>query len=152
MYKLAFCMEKRWNRAFWWVWSLKNMLQGPGCAFLRIVLLFIWNFICTPDNNTCAKKMVDYAVDGFWLAAPVWAMMPWMRRRRTGGVLMESGDKKTTRDFYKTSLEMKYLPYQRVQDLFQQYMGTIFATFFLADLCHSNRTCFGKTCPPAWNL
>ena len=39
----------------------------------------------------------------------------------TGGVLMESGDKKTTRDFYKTSLEMKYLPYQRVQDLFQQY-------------------------------
>lgn len=65
MYKLAFCMEKRWNRAFWWVWSLKNMLQGPGCAFLRIVLLFIWNFICTPDNNTCAKKMVDYAVDVF---------------------------------------------------------------------------------------
>ena len=39
----------------------------------------------------------------------------------TGGVLMESGDKKTTRDFYKTSLKMKYLPYQLVQDLFQQY-------------------------------
>ena len=37
-----------------------------------------------------------------------------------------------------------------MQDLFQQYMGTIFANvFFLADLCPSNRTCFVvDMCPP----
>lgn len=150
---MALAATKNWFgfvRLFWRDFE-KHAARARVCIFTHCVVVYMEFHLHTRQQHVC-KENGWLCCWCFWLAAPVWAMMPWMRRRRTGGVLMESGDKKTTRDFYKTSLEMKYLPYQRVQDLFQQYMGTIFATFFLADLCHSNRTCFGKTCPPAWNL